>query len=759
MDLEQGEISDLTNNFSADLMGARVEKCTKAFTIVTLLEKLGGLLSDTTSVGCRQKGLAILSSVINKLPEDFLPVEECRLLSDFYSDRTKDHHSLNPEMISGMYGLALCHNIDGPSIRKIIQTYFNEINTQTQMLQERKQVFKLLSQLLKEKLELLLPMGNDFVLGFIQSVDGEKDPNNLMLVFGCVPIIVQNFPLEPFTEDLFETVARYFPIDFTPPRLPLGQKIVTKCQLVNALRNCFASDKSLAPLTIPLFLEKLDSDLEESKVDANLSLIDCLRSGYTPQQIKPHLEELWNVYKKEIMGFRLGKTSGKEEEVQSTSISAVNAITRQLSLPNIDGLTVPEDDQILNNWIEKIWEDCGRHLKDIGRSGNEELTLTSTSVRLLSALTCGAGEYTSTYILNKAMPIILEAVQKASLDEGNIRSLRLNYVTKLIDGCSISQIPLPNWYHAYLHECIVSAFANTPDESKNNKVGCLALVAGMHFIEVKDAENIFDQLFKQTVQEGRVLNDAEKHLLTALITKINFTRPNTEEVAAIFTHMFTEIPKQCDQKSSVDILAVCCQFKNILDKEIFPRIVNILPSIKDDVNKLHICIQLLQYIWDIHKDLTYFVNVDAENDSTSILQHLTMLPSSAEIFKHEQNSEIVINSLRSLLACIAMCLNDEHVEVVQSIVNVYIASAEGVEDHLVVNKQFFICETLICFANKKLLDCLESKIYQAIFSKKMDILLEEYDEKELLAIFKIRAAIFNKISDISKKKTIIIIKI
>jgi len=223
----------------------------------------------------------------------------------------------------------------------------------------------------------------------------------------------------------------------------------------------------------------------------------------------------------------------------------------------------------------------------------------------------------------------------------------------------------------------------------------------------------------------------------------------TEEVAAIFTHLFTDNPKQSDQKSSVDILVVCCQFKSLLDKEIFPRILTNLPSIKDDMSKLHICIRLLQYIWDIHKDLAYFINFDGKNDSASILQHLTKLPSSVEIFNHKQNSD-VINSLRRLLACIALCLNEEHAEVVQNIVNAYITSDEGAEDHLVVNKQFFICETLICFANKKLLDCLDSKIYKAIFSKKTDILLEEYEENDLLAIFKIRAAIFNKVSDISK---------
>ena len=155
-----------------------------------LLESLGALLTDAVSVSRRQRGLAILSSVICKLPQDFLPSDDCRLLSDFYCDRTKDHHSLNPEMIMGMHGLGQCINVDAESLRKLLQTYFNEISTQSQMLQERKQVFQLLSGILHTKLDLILPMGNDFVLGFIQAVDGEKDPNNLMLIFELLDSIL-----------------------------------------------------------------------------------------------------------------------------------------------------------------------------------------------------------------------------------------------------------------------------------------------------------------------------------------------------------------------------------------------------------------------------------------------------------------------------------------------------------------------------------------------------------------------------------------
>ena len=37
-------------------------------------------------------------------------------------------------------------------------------------------------------------LGSDFVLGYIQAMDGEKDPRNLVIVFSTVPTIIQHLP-------------------------------------------------------------------------------------------------------------------------------------------------------------------------------------------------------------------------------------------------------------------------------------------------------------------------------------------------------------------------------------------------------------------------------------------------------------------------------------------------------------------------------------------------------------------------------------
>ena len=60
----------------------------------------------------------------------------------------------------------------------------------------------------------LQSLGRDFVFGFIQAVDQERDPRNLLIIFSCIPVIAKFFELQPFVEEFFEVFSCYFPIDF-----------------------------------------------------------------------------------------------------------------------------------------------------------------------------------------------------------------------------------------------------------------------------------------------------------------------------------------------------------------------------------------------------------------------------------------------------------------------------------------------------------------------------------------------------------------
>ena len=38
-------------------------------------------------------------------------------------------------------------------------------------------------------------MKEEFTMGYIQMIDGEKDPRNLLTIFNLTPIIINNFPI------------------------------------------------------------------------------------------------------------------------------------------------------------------------------------------------------------------------------------------------------------------------------------------------------------------------------------------------------------------------------------------------------------------------------------------------------------------------------------------------------------------------------------------------------------------------------------
>lgn len=52
-------------------------------------------------------------------------------------------------------------------------------------------------------------------------MDGERDPNNLLLLFRILPQFLRNFPLGHLAEETFDVIACYFPIDFHEVKLNL----------------------------------------------------------------------------------------------------------------------------------------------------------------------------------------------------------------------------------------------------------------------------------------------------------------------------------------------------------------------------------------------------------------------------------------------------------------------------------------------------------------------------------------------------------
>lgn len=108
--------------------------------------------------------------------------------------------------------------------------------------------------------------GPDFVYGFIASMDGERDPRNLIFLFNFLPEFIREIPLGHLVEEMFEVISCYYPIDFHPA--PDDPAPVTRQDLATALSPCLCAIPEFAEHCLVLLVEKLDSSLRLAKLDS-----------------------------------------------------------------------------------------------------------------------------------------------------------------------------------------------------------------------------------------------------------------------------------------------------------------------------------------------------------------------------------------------------------------------------------------------------------------------------------------------------------
>lgn len=121
-------------------------------------------------------------------------------------------------------------------------------------------------------------------------MDGERDPNNLLLLFRILPQFLRNFPLGHLAEETFDVIACYFPIDFHEVKLNFfykftnnyylnytfqtGESKITRDELASNLARCLTCIKDFADFCIPLALQKLEANLKIAKLDSLYLLVN-----------------------------------------------------------------------------------------------------------------------------------------------------------------------------------------------------------------------------------------------------------------------------------------------------------------------------------------------------------------------------------------------------------------------------------------------------------------------------------------------------
>ncbi|XP_044608953.2 MMS19 nucleotide excision repair protein homolog isoform X3 [Equus asinus] len=374
----------------ADQVAADVKS--GSYTVLQVVEALGSSL-ENPEPRTRARGIQLLSQVLLQCHSLLLEKEVVHLIL-FYENRLKDHHLVIPSVLQGLRALSLCVSLPPGLAVSVLKAIFQEVHVQSLPQVDRHTVYSIITNFMRTREEELKGLGADFTFGFIQVMDGEKDPRNLLVAFHIVhDLISRDYSLGPFVEELFEVTSCYFPIDFTPP--PNDPHGIQREDLILSLRAVLASTPRFAEFLLPLLIEKVDSEILSAKLDSLQTLNACC-SVYGQKELKDFLPSLWASVRREVF-------QTASERVEAEGLAALHSLTACLSRSVLRA----DAEDLLDSFLSNILQDCRHHLCE------PDMKLVWPSAKLLQAA-AGASARACDHITSNVLPLLLEQFHKHS---------------------------------------------------------------------------------------------------------------------------------------------------------------------------------------------------------------------------------------------------------------------------------------------------------------------------------------------------------
>ncbi|XP_033840466.1 MMS19 nucleotide excision repair protein homolog [Periophthalmus magnuspinnatus] len=478
----------LVEEFVSGLVDSKAKDAAAAvkdgqFTVLQLVEALGPSLTSSQP-HTRARGVQLLSEVLSECSGS-LTEKEVEVLIAFYENRIKDHYVVTSPVLQGLKALTKCTVLPPGSAVSILRSLFQDVHVQSLMLVERACVYNMLLNLMATRETELKSLGSDFVFGFVQSMDGERDPRNLLLAFQIASnIIHQGYDLGKFAEELFEVTSCYFPIDFSPP--PNDPHGITKEELILALRAILTGTSKFAEFLLPLIIEKVDSDVQSAKLDSLQTLAACV-SQYDHKDLAEFLEGLWTSIRREVF-----HTSS--EKIEAAGLSALTALTSCVSRSVLSS----DSEDCLSTFLNLVIKDCKHHLSE------PDLRLVWPSAKLLQAA-CSASIRASHIITAAVMPSLIE--QYNSRTQCSHRRTLLEVGQKFVQ--SVKSVNTPEKeenalspYRSSLCSIVFSALSETNDSLEITATQLLTSLAQQQgLLEESDIELAVDHLTKLLLTE------------------------------------------------------------------------------------------------------------------------------------------------------------------------------------------------------------------------------------------------------------------
>ncbi|GMH03716.1 hypothetical protein Nepgr_005555 [Nepenthes gracilis] len=335
-------------------------------TIEQLVREMEMYLTTTDNI-LRARGVLFLSEVIACLSSKPLDNATIHSLVGFFIGRLSDWRALRGALVGCLALVKRKNNVGmvtGNDARALAQSYLQNLVVQSLGQHDRMLCFELLQCLLDCFPEEAVALDDHLVYGVCEAIDGEKDPQCLMLTFRIVEVLAGLFPdpagpIASIAEDLFDILGRYFPIHYTHPKIE--DIDVSRDDLSRALMLAFSSSPFFEPFAIPLLLEKLSSSLPLAKVDSLKCLSYCAMK-YGPQRMGKHAEAIWQSLKDAIQYLPEEPVLSSASDLSDNMGLQENEITKEalvlvqnvISQPSNAFLNLILDDEDINGVVNSI---------------------------------------------------------------------------------------------------------------------------------------------------------------------------------------------------------------------------------------------------------------------------------------------------------------------------------------------------------------------------------------------------------------------
>lgn len=354
--------------------------------IIDIVGNLDPVLINT-SHEIRLKGVEILTKVVISQEEDFFLEKEIEVLSEFLCLRLIDHKTMEQPTLECLSYFVDCKKKPTHYNTTLLDFLKGKANIRRMEGNARLLVYKIAKKIVMEKNRAKRSMDGDLLYSVVHLMEGESNPQNLLVCFSIVSLILKNFEdLEPFIDDLFDWLSSYYPVDYTPNESDETESqgvIILRSDLVNALYECFYASQLNSENLQTLLLEKLESNITSTKIESLQCLIKCY-DVFPLESIKDYSSSLWTSIRVEC----LRKLNLVDHSLFETSNRALSALTTKLA----------EDSEIYFNFISELYDELSIAFRkpEMGLFEPAAILLTSAVQPKLTGFN---------YILSKILPI------------------------------------------------------------------------------------------------------------------------------------------------------------------------------------------------------------------------------------------------------------------------------------------------------------------------------------------------------------------